>query len=264
MNQMSWSKIVDLSVPISEMHPSSWPAHMPFQHKTYNWYWSEVGPTQELTDYQGPYATKWLAIDEHTGTHIDAPTHFIPPPSSGLDYANEWGEVSVDQLPLEQLVGQACVIDAPTDQDVSPGRSPLYEPEHIEAWEATHHRLGSGDVVLFRSGWDARYVEGAENRRYAYTVFVQAAEPGWPAPSEATMELLVSRGVTLVGTDGPTMGPAQGGRDVHLIGLGAGTCFIECMANLHELPPTGAWLVFLPLKIVNGTGAPGRAIAFVP
>lgn len=264
MNDMKWSRIVDLSVPISEMHPSSWPAHMPFQHKTYNWYWSEKSSTHELTDYQGPYATKWLAIDEHTGTHIDAPTHFIPPVSSGLDYANKWGDVSVDQLPLEQLVGQACVIDAPEAKDVGPGESPLFQPEHIEDWEQRHRTLAEGDVVLFRSGWDSRYVEGPENRRYAYSVFVQGAEAGWPAPSEAAMELLVSRGVRLVGTDGPTMGPAQGGRDVHLIGLGAGTCFIECMANLGELPATGALLVFLPLKIVNGTGAPGRAIAFLP
>jgi kynurenine formamidase len=264
MNSLSWSRIVDLSVPISEMHPSSWPAHMPFQHKTYNWYSSGATPTQELTDYQGPYATKWLAIDEHTGTHIDAPTHFIPPVSTGLDYANEWGDVSVEKLPLEQLVGNACVLDAPIGAEVSAGNSPLFEPEHIESWEEKHHTLSEGDVVLLRSGWDDRYVEGAENRRYAYNVFVQGSEPGWPAPSESAMQLLVDRGVKLVGTDGPTMGPAQGGRDVHLIGLGAGTCFIECMANLSELPETGAFFVFLPLKIVNGTGAPGRAIAFIP
>lgn len=264
MNSLSWSRIVDLSVPISEMHPSSWPAHMPFQHKTYNWYQSSASPTQELTDYQGPYATKWLAIDEHTGTHIDAPTHFIPPVSSGLDYANEWGEVSVEKIPIDQLVGNGCVIDAPTDQNMEPGVSPLFLPEHIEAWEAQNHRLRDGDVVIFRSGWDSRYVEGVENQNYAYNTFVRGVEPGWPAPSESTMELLVSRGVKLVGTDGPTMGPAQGGRDVHLIGLGAGTCFIECMANLSELPQSGALIVFLPLKIVNGTGAPGRAIAFLP
>jgi kynurenine formamidase len=264
MNTVSWSRIVDLSVPISEMHPSSWPTHMPFQQKTYNWYLNSVTPTQSLTDFQGPYATKWLTIDEHTGTHIDAPTHFIPPVSSGLDFANEWGEVSVEKLPLEQLVGNACVIDAPVGASASPGESPLFLPEHIEAWEAKYHNLGEGDVVLFRSGWDSRYVEGLENRRYAYNVFVQGSEPGWPAPSEETMQMLVSRGVKLVGTDGPTMGPAQGGRDVHLIGLGAGTCFVECMANLSELPEWGAFFLFLPLKIVNGTGAPGRAIGFVP
>lgn len=259
-----WSKIVDLSVPISEMHPSSWPAHLPFQHKTYNWYQTAQSATEELTDYQGPYATKWLAIDEHTGTHIDAPTHFIPPLSTGLDYANEWGEISVDRLPLEQLIGEACVIDAPSSDGVGNGQSPLFEPTHIEAWEAEHRPLSSGDVVLFRSGWDKRYVEGPENRKYAFNVFVLGSEPGWPAPSEETMRLLVDRGVKLVGTDGPTMGPAQGGRDVHLIGLGAGTCFIECMANLDQLPSTGATLIFLPLKIVNGTGAPGRAIALIP
>jgi len=254
--------IIDLTVPIAERLPAAWPTHMPFQHKTFNWYEHSQLGHEHRDDRLGPYATRWMAIDEHTGTHVDAPSHFIPPAGSGLPYANEWGDVNIDGIPLEQLVGPAAVIDAP-DDPADEGHSPLLEPEHVDAWELEHGRLEPGDIVLLRSSWDTRYRPGVEGDAYARDVVVHGRGAAWPAPSEATIDLLVERGVRCIGTDGPTMGPAQGGQGVHVAALGRGTVFIECLANLDRLPPRGATFVFLPINILHATGAPGRAVAFV-
>ena len=78
------------------------------------------------------------------------------------------------------------------------------------------------------------------------------------------ISLLVERGVGLFGTDTPSAGPMQEVVDVHRIGLGAGIVYVENLIGLHQVPATGAWLVFLPLKLVGGSGAPGRAVALVP
>ncbi len=255
-------RLVDLSVPIAEHLPSAWPTHLPFQHKTWNWFETRQDGHEHRSSRRGPYATRWMAIDEHTGTHVDAPSHFIPPPGSALPFAGEWGAVDVDGVPLEQLMGPAAVIDVPSVEP-APGHGVLVEPVHVEAWEAEHGRLSPGDVVLFRSGWDRHYVPDAEGDSYAYDIVVLGTGRGWAAPSEATVTLLVDRGVRCIGTDGPTMGPVGGGQREHVAALGRGAVFIECLANLAELPPRGATFVFLPIKVLYATGAPGRAVAFV-
>jgi kynurenine formamidase len=254
--------VVDLTLPISEAHPSHWPTHIPFQHKTFNWYESRSDHTQILTDHLGPYATKWLLIDEHTGTHLDAPNHFIPPPGSGLPFESAWGAVTADQIPLSQLIGRSAVIDS-TSRSARPGESPLITADDVRAWEARNGALAPEDIVLFRSGWDANYVAGAEGSGYAQDVFVGKTRVGWPAPDEGAIDYLASCGIRCVGTDGPTMGPAQGGQSVHVHGLGRGMVFIEGLARLDQLPVRGATFVFLPLKTLHGTGAPGRAIGLI-
>lgn len=117
--------------------------------------------------------------------------------------------------------------------------------------------------MLLRSGWDRHYLPDVEGDAYAHDVVVTGRAGGWAAPTEETIHLLLDRGVRCVGTDGPSMGPAQGGQLVHVAGLGAGAVFIECLAGLDQLPARGAEFLFLPLKILQATGAPGRAVAFV-
>jgi kynurenine formamidase len=254
--------VVDLTLPISEAHPSHWPTHVPFQHKSSNWFETRAADAQPVLDQLGPYATKWMLIDEHTGTHMDAPSHFIPPPDSGLPFANEWGDVHADGVPLEQLIGPAAVIDAP-DRTSAPGESPYITPDDVTAWEAEHGRLAAGDIVLLRSGWDEHYLPGSAGSAYAFDVVVRQSRPGWPAPAVATVELLVERGVRCIGTDGPTMGAAQGGQDIHVAALGRGAVFIEALGNLSSLPHRGAVFIFMPIKTLHATGAPGRAVGLV-
>ncbi|WP_307937260.1 cyclase family protein [Salinispora arenicola] len=76
--------MVDLSLTIAEDLPCYWEGHQPFQHKTWNWFADQRNAMASVYSRGGPYATRWMAIDEHTGTHFDAPLHFIPPPDSGL------------------------------------------------------------------------------------------------------------------------------------------------------------------------------------
>ena len=87
--------IVDLTVALSEELPGAWPSHMPFQRKIYNWYGNAPGQIQPIHGFRGPYQTAWLTLDEHCGTHIDAPSHFIPPPDSGLPEAERtWQSIA--------------------------------------------------------------------------------------------------------------------------------------------------------------------------
>lgn len=268
-------RIVDLSLPLAEDLPCHWSTHQPFQVKTFNWFADHRHPAATALNRTGPYATRWMAIDEHTGTHVDAPCHFIPPPQSGLPDAGPAGAVGVADISLGQLMGSCAVIDArafdPTASDApgldtigDAGVSPLIPPDAVTAWEAEHGRLTPNEIVLLRTGWDRHYVRGEGGARYVHDVVVTARQPGWPAPSVPTIELLLERGVLCVGTDAPSMGPADDGRPVHVRGLGAGAVFVECLTNLGELPARGGWFCFLPLRLEGGTGSPGRAIALVP
>lgn len=263
---MTAQTVVDLSLLVAEGLPCYWPTHQPFQHKVGNWFTDVHTPAGNVSGRGGPYSTRWMAIDEHTGTHVDAPTHFIPPENSGLPHAGPAGSVSVDAVPLTQLMGPAAVCDVSelVAEHGQAGVSPLIEPEHIVRWEREHGPVRAGDVVLLRTGWDRRYRRGADGNAYLHDVIVTGAAPGWPAPSVATMELLLERGVRCIGIDAPSIGAAHDPVPVHVAGLRTGAVYVEGLAALGELPARGAWFCFLPLKIEQGTGAPGRAIALLP
>lgn len=259
-------EVIDLSLLLAEDLPCYWGTHLPFQHKTWNWFATRRDPAANVHSRSGPYATRWMAIDEHTGTHVDAPNHFIPPDGSGLPYAGPAGAISVEHVPLDQLMGPAAVIDVTALAGIGgqPGVSPLIEPERVIAWEEEHGRLRPDEVVLFRTGWDQRYQRGTAGQDYVYEVVVTQRRPGWPAPDVPVMELLLERGVRCVGIDAPSMGPAHEGQPVHVCALRTGAVFVECLTGLNHLPARGAWFCFLPLKVEGGTGSPGRAVAWVP
>jgi kynurenine formamidase len=260
-------EIVDLTVTLREELPANWPTHMPFQRKVYNWYASRTGPDQiqPIYGFRGPYQTGWLVLDEHCGTHVDAPAHFIPPPGSGLPFAGDQHLQTVDRIDLGRLIGPAAVIDVTelTGQGEG-GVSPEILPAHVERWEAEHGRLQAGEIVLFRSDWDERYVPMPDGGRYVLDPFLLQRGPGWPTPDIPALQLLLDRGVTVVGLDGVSVGASHNGPPPHQFGLGRGMLFLELLANLRKLPPRGALFVFLPLKIGGGSAGPGRAIAFVP
>nr|ABP73640.1 SalO [Salinispora tropica] len=256
-------QVVDLSVTIAEDLPCYWEGHQPFQHKTWNWFADHRNAMASVYSRGGPYATRWMAIDEHTGTHFDAPLHFIPPPDSGLPGAGPAGAISADQVGLASLMGAAAVIDVASPGGGEGGMSPLIHPSAIVAWEAANGMLNPGEIVLLRTGWDRRYRRGAAGGGYLRDVLA-GRSPGWPAPTEPTVELLLTRGVQCLGIDAPSIGPAHDPVGVHVRGLGQGMVYVECLAALDALPPRGAWFCFLPIKVEGSTGAPGRAIALMP
>lgn len=263
--RMAAGGIVDLTLTIAEELPCWWSTHMPFQHKTFNYFADRDDQAAPLHNRTGPYQTRWMLIDEHTGTHLDAPAHFVPLPGSGLRHAGPAGTVTVEQVPLDQLSGPAVVIDVPDDlRSTGPGISPIIQPGVIEEFEARHGRIQPGEIVLFRSGWDSRYVAGEAGSAYCADALVTKTGPGWPAPEPPAMQVLLDRGVRCVGTDSPSMGSAHDGAPVHVLGLSSGAVYVEALANLNRLPVRGSWFTFAPLRLARGTGAPGRAFAYLP
>jgi kynurenine formamidase len=257
-------RLVDVSVTVSELLPASWPGSMPFAHKLWNWFASRDQPSGSRYRCSGPYATHFMVIDEHTGTHLDGPTHFIPPEGTGLPHAGKLGELSGEKLSLARMCGAATVIDvAHLNGTVGDGVSPEITTGHIEEWEAGNGEIAT-PVVLFRTGWDRHFVEGRDGELYVHRPLVTKDSPGWPAPAAEVMAALSDRRVQLVGTDGASMGAVHDGAPVHWAGLSRGMLFVEELCNLGQLPVRGAFFQFLPLKVAGSTGGPGRAVAFVP
>lgn len=261
-------QVVDLSLPVAEHLPCTWPTHMPFRATVWTWFADRPADPQPVRDLAGGhYQTRWLVMDEHTGTHLDAPRHFVPPPGSGLPNASAAGDIGVEQLPLLAAAGPADVIDVGDisgDEETPPGVSPRVTPEHLEQWEADHGPVTAGDVVLLRSGWDKHFQPGPAGRRYGADVIVDAVAPGWPSPSPEAIDWLLDRGVRCVGTDGLSIGAADDARPAHLAALTHGMAIVEALSGLGQLPPRGAWFLFLPIRLVGGTGGPGRALAVLP
>lgn len=259
-------RIVDLTLPLAEQLPCTWPGHMPFRATVWTWFEDRPHDPQPVhARTGGTYQTRWLVLDEHTGTHLDAPRHFVPPEGSGLPHAGAGGDIGVAELPTLIACGRADVIDVSSLVGrAAPGVSPQITPAHIATWEAENGQVRKGDVVCFRTGWDARYKAGAEGASYGDAVLVTRELPGWPAPTAATVDLLRERGATCLATDGFSIGSAEDGAPAHLAGLPHGLPFVEALCNLDRLPARGAWFLFLPLRLVAGTGGPGRAIAVLP
>jgi isatin hydrolase len=254
--------IVDLSVTLSEHLPGTWPEHMPFAHKNWSWYEESELPTGASCCSLGEYVTHFIIVDEHAGTHVDAPSHTIPPPGSGLPNAGPLGHASAETLDLAKLIGPAAVVDLRhLDGKADPGASPPITVAHLEAWEQEHGRFEAGEIVLLWTGWSKHYVKGEAGRAFVHEPVVLQSRPAWPAPAPDVAVFLHERGVATIGIDAPSMGSAEEGYEVHVEGLSRGMLFVEMLTNLEQLPARGASFVFLPVKIAVASGAPGRAIA---
>lgn len=259
--------VVDLTVLVHETLPAHWGANPPLQRWTNNWFSAqknEYGTIAKPSD--GPYYSQRYVIDEHTGTQTDFPAHFVPPPGSGLPHAGPMGLVTGDKYPLDRMLGPAAVIDVTSLLDQSePGKSPVIPLSMVQAWEKEHGEIRPGDVVLFYSGYTDRYYKPMpEGLRLTFEPVVLKSKPGWPAPAPEVMPYLRKKGVWHLGTDGPSMGPSEGGQAVHMAGLELGMSWEEMLIGLGALPPRGAFYVALPIKVADQSGSPTRAMAFVP
>jgi kynurenine formamidase len=262
-NPLQQRRVIDLSQPLAEDLPTTWPGHMPYQHRLYNWYAPLEGFAGQKIFSASHYRTNYMIIDEHTGTHYDAPVHFIPPPDSGLPAAGPLGTMTGEQVPLEWLQGPAAVIDVTHITSEENGVSPWITDQHVKAWETENGALSAGDVVLLRAGWDRYYVPGPEGEKYMQRAVVHKSFPGWPAPSADLANYLASKGIHCLGMDVPSIGAVQDGVSAHQAGLGKGLLYVESLTNLDQLPTRGSFFIFLPVKIANSSGGPGRAIAYV-
>jgi kynurenine formamidase len=259
-------EVVDLSVTISDNMPAHWALNPPMQRWVANWFTPGKNSYGSMPLNDGPYYSQRYVIDEHTGTQSDFPAHFIPPPNSGLPFAGPQGLVTGDKYPLNRMMGPAAVIDVTAQVDrAENGKSSVITLDTVKAWEKKNGEIRAGEVVIFYSGYSDKYYKPLpEGLRMTYEPVVAKTKSGWPAPAPEVMEYLHSKGVWHLGTDGPSMGPSEGGQAVHVAGLKHGMSWEEMLTGLGKLPSRGAYYLALGIKVADQSGSPSRAIAFVP
>jgi kynurenine formamidase len=203
-------------------------------------------------DDRGP-AWYWntITMGEHTGTHFDAPVHWV----TGKDLPAN----ATDTIPAARCVGPACVIDV--SRECAADHDFLLTPQAIQAWEAAHGRIPAGAWVLLRTDWS--------KRKGAAFINADADGPHTPGFDQTASEFLarerdiVGVGVETIGTDAGQAGRFNPPFPNHTVMHGAGKFGLASLCNLDRLPATGSVVVAAPLKLVNGSGSPLRVLALV-
>lgn len=205
-------------------------------------------------DKDGPFwAWNWLKLGEHSGTHFDAPHHWI----TGKDYPDGF----TDTLSVQRLVAPVNVLDFSKECAADPDF--LLTVKHVDDWEAKHGPIGRGEWVVLRSDWDRRDEDEAR------FLNADATGPHTPGPTAEAIQHLIAKGIVgwgsqCIGTDAGQAGGMTPPFPAHNL-LHKHNCFgLASLANLDRLPAKGAILIAAPLKIRQGTGSPIRALALVP
>lgn len=217
-------RVIDLSHTIEEGMPV-YPTHPQYFHMKWN-----TGDPANL--YQ-------LLISEHAGTHLDSPCHF---------YGNvdDPRHIDLEHLPIKSFFGKAVRLDFLGLE----GNIQL-DPKDIEDWEKAHFDILPEDAVVFHFGWDTKWSKLPEGRDFLKS---------WPGITGDTAAYLASRGVRIVATDCLGIdGSTTSDLGAHFTLLDKGILIVENLMNLAQLPEV-FFLVTLPLKILDGTGSPIRAI----
>jgi kynurenine formamidase len=196
------------------------------------------------------YSSFSLCTPEHGGTHLDAPLHFAA------------GARSTADIPLDQLIGPGVVIDVKAKAEGD--RNYLLTTADVEAFEQKYGRIEPGTIVLVHTGWsrfwpDRRAYLGDDTRGPS----ARLSFPGISA--DAARVLVEGRQAAVLGIDTASIdyGPSTDFM-AHRIGAARGVPNLENLANLERLPPRGAVIVALPMKIEGGSGGPVRVAALVP
>jgi kynurenine formamidase len=205
-------------------------------------------------DNRGP-AWYWnnFSCGEHTGTHFDAPIHWV----SGKDVANG----SVDTIPSQNFVGQAFVIDC--SKEAAADADFLLTKKFIQSWEKKHSKISPRSWVLMRTDWHKKAGDAAAFQNYDET------GQHTPGPDIDAVKFLVEErdvlgfGTETIGTDAGQAQHLRPPYPCHYYMHGAGRYGLQCLANLDQLPPSGAVVIAPPLKIQNGSGSPLRVLALV-
>ena len=208
-------------------------------------------------DKDGPFwAWNWLELGEHSGTHFDAPHHWL----SGKDHPDGF----TDSLSVQRLIAPANVIDCSAEASADPDF--LLTAAHVKAWEAQHGQIGPGEWVLMRTDWDKR----SHDEELFLNEDPDPYEDGShsPGPSTDCIDYLLGKGIVgwgtqCIGTDAGMAGKFSPSFPAHNF-LHRDNCFgLASLCHLDRLPPKGAMLIVTPLKIAQGTGSPIRALALV-
>jgi kynurenine formamidase len=218
-------------------------------------FWPTAEPFSMTTDFEGMtekgyfYSAYSFRTAEHGGTHIDAPVHFAK------------GANHVDEIPLDQLIGDAVVVDV--SQAVLNDRDHQISVADIEGWEARHGEIPDRSIVLFRTGF-GQYWPVAE--KYLGTPLrgeAGVAELSFPGLGvDAAGWLMQHRQVKAVGIDTASIDHGKSTHfETHVALMTHNVPAFENVANLDRLPATGVYVIALPVKIRGGSGGPLRIIA---
>jgi kynurenine formamidase len=211
--------------------------------------------THEISRYneRGP-AWYWnnFSCGEHTGTHFDAPAHWVTSRHHEDGYT--------DTVSVQRLIAPAVVIDC--SEAAAENESFIIEREHIERWEAVYGRIPDEAWVLMRTDW---------SKRESPAAFLNILADGsrYPGPSARTIEFLLKQrnvngwGVEAVGTDGGQAFAFEPAIPAHALMHAANRFELASLCNLDQLPSTGAVLLTPPLKIEKESGSPLRVLALV-
>jgi len=213
-------KIIDLTLTVSDKIPtfpgSPQPSFIPWENV------KEDGYNLEL-----------LFLSTHTGTHMDAPYHFL-----------EKG-AKIHEISLKKLVSEAVLI-----KSKKKGGESITKID-IQKFEKKHGKIASFSSVIFYTGWQKNL-----QKKYYFT-----KNPGL---SVSAAKYLASKKINLVGVDSPSIDLGKDSKfSVHQIFAKKGILIVENLANLEKIKSSKFHLVVLPLKLKNATGSPVRAIAFV-
>jgi kynurenine formamidase len=178
-----------------------------------------------------------VKMQSGTGTHMDAPAHVVV------------GGRTIDQLTLPELVSDCVVIDVSVQADANY----VAMPAVVEEFEKQYGEIKPNSFVIFYTGWDKRW-----GNREKYN-----NDHKFPSVDISTAELLLKRNITGLGIDTLSADTGTSGFPVHRAILGADKYLVENVANAKELPPTGAKIFVLPIKIKDATEAPIRLIATI-
>lgn len=191
------------------------------------------------------YAGGKITIEEHFGTHVDAPAHFSP------------GGWTVDRIPVDRLYRAGVRIDVSKQAAANPDYR--LTTADVQAFEKNSGRIVEGAVVLIATGWDRYW---PDRNRYMNDKNGVKHFPGLSA--EATTLLARDRRVAGIGIDTPSIdyGPSTG-FEAHHVSMPLNVYHIENMTHLLELPATGFQVIVAPINIAGGSGGPARVFAFV-
>lgn len=183
------------------------------------------------------FRVQGLTCNAGIGTHMDAPAHVIV------------GGRTIDQINLEELVVDCIMIDVSAEADAT------YKimPSVIETFEKEHGEIKPSSFVIFYTGWDKHW--GSREKYNNDHVF--------PSVDISTAEILLKRSIAGLGIDTLSADTGAEGFPVHRAILGADKYLVENIANAKNLPPTGAKVFILPIKMKDATEAPVRLFATI-
>jgi kynurenine formamidase len=219
-------------------------------------YWpNNIKHFEHSTDAEGItplgfyYSSYSICTPEHGGTHLDAPIHFAK------------NRMTVDELPIEALTGNAIVIDV--SKKALLNRDYLISITDIEEWEKTNGEIPANTIVLFRTGYGQFYPNREKYFGSAKTGPEAIPELHFPGiDPETTKWLIEKRNIKSLGLDTPSIDYGQS-KDfkTHQILLEKNKPGFENVANLDKLPVRDFFIIALPMKIAKGSGAPLRIVA---